>query len=381
MNFVPELEARRILREIPFGRQPFYQSFRDAGIVGAVPQRNVQWIAQADDGMTVFCLWRSYLRWANSGVMADLDVRTWGKNGQLSGKAEKVFIGLSKSIGKHIRVVIVEDGESGSKTARGTSFDPVLWEVSQGPKDLQLSRGNSAASVRGGESDFTDRMLRIYEDAKTRLGYVANRFRQKVVKEGGVAAARFWLRPERDPTEGFERLVKRNRLDISVEAVVLNPRWSHLFSESELEVARARLGEFGYFEDPNNRSIDVDDPRPDEVDPNLEFPEGMKRSVQVNAYERDPQARQKCIDHYGTVCYVCTFDFRKVYGKLGLGFIHVHHLTQMADMGPGAKTNPIRDLRPVCPNCHAMLHRRRPAILIGELKLLLHAARKRKVQR
>jgi 5-methylcytosine-specific restriction protein A len=107
----------------------------------------------------------------------------------------------------------------------------------------------------------------------------------------------------------------------------------------------------------------------------------MKRSVQVNAYERDPQARQKCIDHYGTVCYVCTFDFRKVYGKLGLGFIHVHHLTQMADMGPGAKTNPIRDLRPVCPNCHAMLHRRRPAILIGELKLLLHAARKRKVQR
>ncbi len=373
-----EIEAQQIFREIPFGRQPFYQSFRDAGIAGAVGQRNVQWIVEADDGMPVFCLWRSYLRVSDRGLIADLDVRTWGKNGHLSGKAEKVFKGVSTSVGKLIRVVVVEDGKSGSKTARGTSFDPMLWQVSEGPKDLQMTRTNIAAFAKGSESEFTERMLRIYEDAKSQLGYVANYLRRKIVDDGGLAAARHWLRADKDPTEGFARLVRQNRMDISVEAVVLNPRWSHFFAEGELDVARSRLDEFGYFEGDRDLLATVADPRPDEVDPSIEYPEGMKKTVQVNAYERDPEARQKCIDHYGTVCYVCSFDFRKVYGKLGQGFIHVHHLNQVALMGTGAKTNPIRDLRPVCPNCHAMLHRKRPAVLIGELKLILQASSKRR---
>jgi hypothetical protein len=82
--------------------------------------------------------------------------------------------------------------------------------------------------------------------------------------------------------------------------------------------------------------------------------------VLVNRYERDPQARKKCIAHYGAKCIICCFDFGRVYGEEVTGFIHVHHLKWLSRPG-GTKyqLDPIRDLRPVCPNCHAVLHYRR----------------------
>ena len=68
---------------------------------------------------------------------------------------------------------------------------------------------------------------------------------------------------------------------------------------------------------------------------------------------------------------VCDFDFQKTYGKIGKNFIHVHHLTKVEDIGNKYEVNPINDLRPVCPNCHSMLHKQEPPLTIEELKLLL----------
>jgi 5-methylcytosine-specific restriction protein A len=59
--------------------------------------------------------------------------------------------------------------------------------------------------------------------------------------------------------------------------------------------------------------------------------EGAKRSITVNAYERDRAARQRCIRRWGLACTVCGFDFERTYGEIGSGFIHVHHLTPLAD--------------------------------------------------
>src|SRR5262249_34037621 len=87
------------------------------------------------------------------------------------------------------------------------------------------------------------------------------------------------------------------------------------------------------------------------------FTEGAVRRVDVNRYERDRRARAACITHHGKVCSVCGFDFEKTYGTLGHGFIHVHHLTELSTVGPNYVVDPIKDLRPICPNCHAMVHR------------------------
>jgi predicted HNH restriction endonuclease len=111
---------------------------------------------------------------------------------------------------------------------------------------------------------------------------------------------------------------------------------------------------------------------PDEIDDNRTTPEGAKKKILVNAYERSQEARKKCIDKWGVRCVVCNFDFGEHYGELGEGFIHVHHLRPLAEIGQQYNVDPIEDLRPVCPNCHAMLHRGDSPLTIEELKERVH---------
>ncbi|MBA1420056.1 MAG: HNH endonuclease [Epsilonproteobacteria bacterium] len=105
---------------------------------------------------------------------------------------------------------------------------------------------------------------------------------------------------------------------------------------------------------------------PDEVETNLL--EGSKKQVTVNSYERNPIARKKCLEHFGYNCSVCNINFEKVYGVIGKNFIHVHHLKQISEIQKEYEVNPTKDLIPVCPNCHAMLHKRNPPYSINELK-------------
>ncbi|MCK9426014.1 MAG: HNH endonuclease [Ignavibacteriaceae bacterium] len=107
---------------------------------------------------------------------------------------------------------------------------------------------------------------------------------------------------------------------------------------------------------------------PEEVENPTQYFEGACRKVTVNTYERNFEARKKCISHYGLKCIVCSFDFQKVYGSLGDGYIHVHHLKPLSEIGKEYKLDPIKDLRPVCPNCHAMIHRRQSDLSIDDLK-------------
>ncbi len=114
---------------------------------------------------------------------------------------------------------------------------------------------------------------------------------------------------------------------------------------------------------------------PDEVSKDEDFLEGKAKQVFVNVYERNPVARQQCIDHYGCACVVCGFDFEKTYGVLGKSYIHVHHLVEISSIGSEYSISPINDLRPVCPNCHAMIHRNKPAYSIEEVKNCVRTAR------
>lgn len=106
----------------------------------------------------------------------------------------------------------------------------------------------------------------------------------------------------------------------------------------------------------------------DAVSAAISLAEGKKKQVTVNAFERNSVARTLCIKHFGTKCSVCGFDFAQRYGQIGKGFIHVHHLLELSSIDKEYKVNPTTDLRPVCPNCHAMLHQRNPAYTIDELR-------------
>ncbi|MCF8131352.1 MAG: HNH endonuclease [Deltaproteobacteria bacterium] len=114
---------------------------------------------------------------------------------------------------------------------------------------------------------------------------------------------------------------------------------------------------------------------PDDLHDSGKYSEGAKKKVVVNAYERNPQARRICLSHYGDICAVCKFVFADKYGDLGKDFIHVHHIVDLAEADGEYEVDPIHDLRPVCPNCHAMLHRKRPAYTIEELKSVIKEAK------
>jgi 5-methylcytosine-specific restriction protein A len=96
--------------------------------------------------------------------------------------------------------------------------------------------------------------------------------------------------------------------------------------------------------------------------------EGARVQVYVNRFERNSLARQKCIEYYGAECFVCGFDFEKAYGEIGEGFIHVHHIVPISEIGVKYEVDYVNHLRPVCPNCHAILHRKNPPFSIDEIK-------------
>ena len=90
----------------------------------------------------------------------------------------------------------------------------------------------------------------------------------------------------------------------------------------------------------------------------LSLSEGTKKTVTVNAYERNTIARRKCIEYYGTKCQVCGFDFKETYGSEYEGLIEVHHLVPISSIKSEYTVDPINDLIPLCPNCHTAIHKR-----------------------
>ncbi len=100
--------------------------------------------------------------------------------------------------------------------------------------------------------------------------------------------------------------------------------------------------------------------------------EGSKIETVISRYERNPHARQICLNEHGYDCAVCGFNFEKIYGNFGKDFIHVHHLNPLSEINKVHELNPINNLIPICPNCHSMIHLKRPAMKINELKAIIN---------
>jgi hypothetical protein len=111
---------------------------------------------------------------------------------------------------------------------------------------------------------------------------------------------------------------------------------------------------------------------PNQVPEGSIYPEGAVQRILVNRYERDARARAACVEHYGAICVVCGLDLGSVYGHMMDGFVHVHHLRLLSQAGPDYVIDPIADLRPVCPNCHAVIHQKVPPYSIDEVRSMLH---------
>jgi 5-methylcytosine-specific restriction protein A len=102
--------------------------------------------------------------------------------------------------------------------------------------------------------------------------------------------------------------------------------------------------------------------------------EGATKQVHVNSYERSASARNQCIQAHGHECAICGFSFEEKYGPFAAGFIHVHHLNPLAEAAGERIVDPVRDLLPVCPNCHAVIHLRGGCLSISEVQDMIQKA-------
>ena len=99
------------------------------------------------------------------------------------------------------------------------------------------------------EKDFHIAMLQVYDDALRCCGYKATRFLKLVREVGGLAAVKTLLH-RKDYSDGLVALWEGKCLDVSMEALVLNRRWTALFTDEDRAVAYKRLVKFGYIQEP-----------------------------------------------------------------------------------------------------------------------------------
>lgn len=125
-----------------------------------------------------------------------------------------------------------------------------------------------------------------------------------------------------------------------------NLQGAHIIDETKATLLDSRF--IDCIVDPEPVGLDFKDKR---------YHEGALKKVYVNAYERDSNARNQCLKEKGYSCSVCGINLENVYGAIGKGFIHVHHIIPISSIGKDYQVNPSTDLIPVCPNCHSMLHR------------------------
>ena len=104
--------------------------------------------------------------------------------------------------------------------------------------------------------------------------------------------------------------------------------------------------------------------------------EGREIFRQSRTYERNPHNRAAAIRAHGTTCVACGFNFDTFYGAAyAHSYIEVHHLNSLA-VGGERVVDPVTDLRPLCANCHSMVHRRPGSVLsIEDLQRLIEKAR------
>jgi 5-methylcytosine-specific restriction protein A len=165
-----------------------------------------------------------------------------------------------------------------------------------------------------------------------------------------------------------ENILLKNVLKEKIPAMKWSPQASGVSIKSEDSTILENLWT-SHLKDNNLSPVTL----PEEIVGSVKYYEGAMRRIFVNAYERDPRARESCINKQGTSCCICGFNFESVYGQIGIGFIHVHHIKPISEIGRKYEINPSTDLIPVCPNCHSMLHiRNEEPLSIEELKMLIN---------
>tara|TARA_B110000114_G_scaffold184604_1_gene228750 strand:+ start:102 stop:911 length:810 start_codon:yes stop_codon:yes gene_type:complete len=237
--------------------------------------------------------------------------------------------------------------------------------------ERRWSCGNSK-SIRKGDRVF---LIRLGNEPRGIMG-------------SGYAKSSYYVAPHWDGTENKTT----NYIDIEFD-ILINPKENKLFDKESLEsIDKNNLQQWF----PQQSGISIKEEVLESLESNWfnfikenkyiknsfvsndvttqfkkTYKEGKSKDIIQTRYERNPEARKRCLKYFGYSCKVCSYDFEKHFGEIGKGFIHVHHINQISEIGKEYEVDPIKDLIPVCPNCHAMIHSKRPAFTIEKIKEII----------
>lgn len=239
------------------------------------------------------------------------------------------------------------------------------------------SRGYSDVYTRATCDDFDLVVVVPTGRANTNISVYGTAMSRQYQPDGGEP----WPgRPDRYPVRVDVSDVRYTTRDAVREAVLQSGKtwaaqWTVLVADLDEELLKATP----LYSTIHEHTVDYDVLMPGEKDicKEKEYVEGAAKQVVFNAYERNAAARKACIDAFGATCVICGFDFEKEYGKVGRGFIHVHHLVPLHEIGEEYKVDPLNDLRPVCPNCHAIIHIKSPPYTIHEVQQMMDRHKRR----
>lgn len=102
-----------------------------------------------------------------------------------------------------------------------------------------------------------------------------------------------------------------------------------------------------------------------------DFYEGSIQRISVEVRERNSAARNACIAHHKCNCAICGFNFGTIFGAAAKGFIHVHHIKPLSKSMAEGPVDPEKDLIPLCPNCHSVVHLRKEPYSVEDVREMI----------
>ncbi len=110
-----------------------------------------------------------------------------------------------------------------------------------------------------------------------------------------------------------------------------------------------------------------------EEEPPRTYAEGESTYSYRKGFERNPEARRKCLSHHGHKCGACGILMEDIYGSAARELIHVHHVSMISESEGTHLVDPVKDLIPLCPNCHSVAHRKMPPYTIAEIQEMIRS--------